>query len=105
MILCAAIRYTFVNDEGVDDTVTLMGYRHGECIRIWGKYIKPHCKQKIQEVQGFITDEGKFLDRVSARKHFIECGQGTPKFPNELYSEDLYDGCSEMWEEACENVR
>ena len=44
------------------------------------------------EIQGFVTDKGEFLNRIDARKHFIDSGQvsvsGTLK--HQLYSEDLY---------------
>ena len=38
---------------------------------------------------GFLTDEGEFLDRSSAADHAFECGQITCNKP-ELYSEDLW---------------
>lgn len=90
MIVCAAIRYTFINDKNEEVSEMICGHRHGDCIKIWGKYIKPHIVQKIQEVQGFMTDKGNFIDRIAARKHFIECKQGVPQWNDELYSEDLY---------------
>lgn len=38
---------------------------------------------------GFLTDDGEFLDRSSAADHAFECGQITHNKP-ELYSEDLW---------------
>ena len=38
---------------------------------------------------GFLTDDGKFLDRSSAADHAFECGQ-IPCNKPELYSEDLW---------------
>lgn len=38
---------------------------------------------------GFLTDDGKFLDRSSAADHAFECGQ-IPCNKQELYSEDLW---------------
>ena len=38
---------------------------------------------------GFLTDEGEFLDRSSAADHAFECGQ-IPRNKPELYSEDLW---------------
>jgi hypothetical protein len=38
---------------------------------------------------GFLTDEGEFLDRSSAADHAFECGQISCNKP-ELYSEDLW---------------
>lgn len=41
--------------------------------------------------QGFVTDDGRFLDRKVAAGHALACGQvKTLKDPNCLYSEDLY---------------
>lgn len=54
------------------------------------------------EIQGFLTDTGEFLDRRDAMKHVHECGQGTPRRVSilkenptayngeELFSEDLW---------------
>lgn len=90
MIICSAIKFTFINFNNEEISEIVLGYRHCNCLYIWGKYIKPTCKQKVQEIQGFMTNTGEFLDRVSARQHFINCNQGIPEFPDELYSEDLY---------------
>lgn len=89
MIVCAAIRFTVINSNNEEDSIMVCGYRHSQCFKIWG-YIRPNMKTVIQEVQGFMTDKGDFLDRISARKHYVECGQGIPSFGDELYSEDLY---------------
>jgi hypothetical protein len=51
-----------------------------------------------EEVQGFLTDEGEFLDRLDAMGHCLNCGQtfvGRIRNPNsymgpELFSEDLW---------------
>ncbi len=53
-------------------------------------------------IQGFIDDQGNFLDRETAYTHAISCGQGTPRRDHriangfncyqgiELFSEDLW---------------
>lgn len=42
-----------------------------------------------QEMQGFVTDDGKFVDREEAAKIAYECGQiKEPK--NTLFSEDIF---------------
>ena len=90
MIICAAIRFTFINKCNEEESIVICGRRHGDCFRIWDK-IDPSLKQtKIQEVQGFIDNKGRFMDRIAARKHFVECKQGIPEYSDELYSEDLY---------------
>ena len=40
-------------------------------------------------IQGFVTDEGVFLDRESAARHAYECGQINCK-KKRLFSEDLW---------------
>lgn len=56
---------------------------------------EPTRLELINGKQGFVTDEGIFLDRAEALKHVIDCGQDY--YPegivwNELYSEHLYPG-------------
>jgi hypothetical protein len=41
-------------------------------------------------MQGFITDDNKFLSRDSARDHARECNQISEKFNKVLTSEDLW---------------
>jgi len=42
-------------------------------------------------IQGFITDEGKFVDRKEGARIALESGQiAKLKWPPDLYSEDLY---------------
>lgn len=42
-------------------------------------------------VQGFVTEDGQFLNRRQAAQHAIRCGQIEKlKWPPNLYSEDLY---------------
>lgn len=53
-----------------------------------------------EEVQGFITDEGEFLNRIEAMGHCLNCGQilkgritninPNPYMGPELFSEDLW---------------
>ena len=57
----------------------------------------PKTKCKVLK-QGFIDRTGRFLDRVEAYKHAIDCGQLSSitswykedHYEDELYSEDLY---------------
>lgn len=39
--------------------------------------------------QGFITDQGIFLDRIEAYQHAVNCGQVTHR-ANKLFSEDVW---------------
>lgn len=71
------------------------GKRHHDCIRsaVEATGIKP-----VIGDQGFITDEGLYLNRYEAAQHAIACGQivaGKAKIRHEfdgkcLYSEDLW---------------
>jgi hypothetical protein len=92
-IICAAIWYkdfespvhTVKNVKGL----VLCGYRHGmiigQCSVLSGK---PQHKMG-EYLQGFLTSENRFVDRVEARKIHLSNG-GTSEFDDELYSEDLY---------------
>lgn len=88
MLISAAIKVFKDGDECV-----FMGKRHGNCIEQFAicNFRSPLHKT----IQGFVTQDFQFLDRIEAKKHAIECGQliaGTEEFPesNELYSEDLW---------------
>lgn len=44
----------------------------------------------IKGAQGFVTEDGRFLDRVEAGKEAIRCGQiDKLRRPPKLYSEEL----------------
>lgn len=62
--------------------------RHFDVIKVIWQEIK---KQVTCETQGFVTDEGKFLDRIEAGKHALACGQLKElSCPPDLYSEDVW---------------
>ena len=75
--------------------------RHHDIQRsIWRLY-EPYSRPNwtfVEETQGFLTDEGHFLDRRKAFVHVHDHGQGTPKRRvgpgcyegDELFSEDLW---------------
>ena len=64
------------------------GKRHCHCL----DKISILWKRPADEVQGFVTNEGKFVDRIEWAKIALESWQITHlKYSNtELYSEDLY---------------
>jgi len=41
------------------------------------------------DIQGFVTDDGRFVNRQEAAKIAFECGQ-TKEYKQTLYSEDIY---------------
>lgn len=98
MIICAAVKTTFINNKDETVTVIIPGLRHGDCFELMQQINIPLRKDRWDEEQGFINHEGKFLNREEALKHALEIGQlsATTKqrklihHENELYSEDLY---------------
>ena len=98
MIICAAVRTTFVNHLDKKVTVMFTGHRHYNCFKVMEKCGVPMPKYRWNEEQGFMTDRGEFFNRTDALKHALECGQlsaTTRQFKkdrneDELYSEDLY---------------
>lgn len=68
--------------------IVYVGKRHSDCFSTMYE-----CGvDKVGAIQGFVTDDGEFLDRYNAAKHALRCGQiRNLKFhQNELFSEDLY---------------
>lgn len=96
MILCAAVNITFVNSKNEVNRLTVCGRRHGDCYQIIRQLDNKHTQWSEE---GFITHDGKFLDREEAYKYALECGQINQhtkwyrednNYEEELYSEDLY---------------
>lgn len=87
MIICSAIKY-----KGIIYT----GIRHHNCITL--AYHETGDRPIAGSIQGFIRDNGKFLNRWQAAQHAIACGQvvtGKAKIQHifnghTLYSEDLW---------------
>ena len=68
-------------------------HRHADAFYIISQFLDPSEIDKTKTEQGFVTDDGKFLDRYAAMQHAIACGQLPPdadKECKELYSEDLW---------------
>ena len=88
MIVCAAVKAR-------SDGQVYCGKRHVDCLMKMDKMGIYSWPLTNDGVQGFVTDEGVFLDRVEAREHFIQSGQvpflnGVFHHPRLLFSEDLY---------------
>ena len=67
--------------------------RHADAFYIINQFLDPEQIDKSRTEQGFLTDDGTFLDRYDAMQHAIACGQLPPdvdKVHKELYSEDLW---------------
>ena len=95
MILCAAVDITFVNSKDEVNRLIVCGLRHGDCYKIIRQLDNKHTQWSEE---GFITNDGVFLNRKDAFKHASNCGQLSKSTlwykedhkENELYSEDLY---------------
>lgn len=102
-ILCAANRY----DDGIVHVhqplnirkgFVVCGRRHHNCISTFAQivgfpYSKAANKLQKTEVQGFLTNTDRFVDRLSALKIAREANQLITGTGNELlglFSEDLY---------------
>ncbi len=103
-ILCAAVWYLelpmvkgdILNNRGfrpynVDRGIVFSGWRHGNCIyqmvAVTGLRSCP--SESGPEVQGFLTNKNRFVDREEAAQIAYEAGQ-TDKLLVRLFSEDLY---------------
>jgi len=103
-ILCASVWYKdlpmkkgdVLNNRGfrpynVDRGIVISGWRHGNCIyqmyAITG--LKSNPDEAGEEVQGFLTNKNRFVDREEAAQIAFNAGQ-TETLLNRLFSEDLY---------------
>lgn len=70
------------------------GRRHGDCISVIVKETGIRPVGRDDFIQGFITDDGRFVDRHEAFKIAVACDQlinkEDPWAPPTLMSEDLY---------------
>lgn len=101
-ILCAAIHYTVysgcfskqahpVKNNHKWPGAVICGWRHHNIISLWSHLM--HIRTESTDTQGFLTSEGRFVDRMEAMDIALRAGQtriteedsGRP-----LYSEDLY---------------
>jgi hypothetical protein len=103
-ILCAAVWYlelpmvkpNVLDNRGfrpynVDKGVVFSGWRHGNCIyqmvAITGLRSVP--SESGPEIQGFLTNKNRFVDREEAAQIAFDAGQ-TETLLKRLFSEDLY---------------
>jgi hypothetical protein len=101
MIVAAAIKFAGREGHELICFVPRPGRHHDVLHSMWhqfadGKSDRTH-ESYAKEVQGFLTDDGRFLNRREAFIHVKECGQRMirstdPKHyqGDELYSEDLW---------------
>lgn len=101
MIVAAAIKFAGREGHELICFVPRPGRHHNVLHSLWHQFQdgkKDRTNESFEsEVQGFLTDEGKFLNRRDSFVHVRECGQQMvrPIGPgyyqgDELYSEDLW---------------
>ena len=68
-------------------------HRPADAFYIISQFMAPEDIDKPRTEQGFLTNDGRFLNRYDAMQEAIRCGQvpsGADKLCAELYSEDLW---------------
>lgn len=95
-ILCSAI---YFNDgvkhvhqpKNIDTGFVVCGRRHHNCFATFNAIgvSKPKRIERMDEVQGFLTNTDRFVDRVEGAEIAYASGQTSTK-KAKLFSEDLY---------------
>jgi hypothetical protein len=91
MIVSAAIKYHLYPYDDTGGVIILPLHRHKD-----GEYIlKTLGIDDIKTIEeGFLTEDGTFLDRRAAAEHVYECGQliegSEEPYIDVLFSEDLW---------------
>lgn len=94
-ILCSAIYFDDNKEyihmpKNIETGFVICGRRHHNCLAILGQVLQPHKEYKyLEEVQGFLTSENRFVDRQEAGKIAFEAGQ-TDSLITTLFSEDIF---------------
>jgi hypothetical protein len=103
-ILCAAIWYkdipikklikNNVNPNNIKEGLVFCGFRHCHCmytmVSVTGLRSVENAEDGVgEEVQGFLTNKNRFVDREEAAKIAFIAGQIKEEI-NRLHSEDLY---------------
>lgn len=85
MITSAAVLFVAKDGRHFD----IPCHRHSDAFYIVSQFLKNDELDKEKTQQGFLDHNGKFLNRIEARKHAFMCGQ-TTELNGPLYSEDLW---------------
>lgn len=96
-IMCSAIWVKNVNStchkpKNIDNGIVVCGYRHCDCIGLLSTIYDRGTIIKFDKVQGFLTTNNRFVNRIEAKQIAInanqllerECGK------DELFSEDVW---------------
>lgn len=96
-IICSAIWYKDLSTpvygpKNVDKGIVFCGHRHPHCLHQMVSMTGKRQCEVGEEVQGFLTNTNRFVDREEGAKIALECKQITHlNYSNKtLYSEDLY---------------
>lgn len=88
MIVSAAVKLYF--DDNYCDSVVIPVHRHKDA----GDILSALQVESFDSLDGFLTDEDRFLNRTEAAVHAYECGQLVDDAESEhiyvLMSEDLW---------------
>lgn len=93
-IICSAILFKDGKKHvhqpfNIESGFVLCGHRHHNCFMTASILAEDKKFQSYDDVQGFLTNENIFVDRVEAGRIAFEAGQ-TDELISVLYSEDLY---------------
>jgi len=96
-IICSAIWYKELptpvyRPTNVDKGIVFCGHRHPHCLyQMVAMTGKRQCEVG-EEIQGFLTNTNRFVDRYEGAKIALACGQITKLNYSKdmMYSEDLY---------------
>lgn len=105
-ILCAAIWYKDLKFDktleipqsqylptNIKQGIVFCGHRHLQCLRSMNHITGKKQCEVGEEVQGFLTNKNRFVDRMEAAKIAVEANQLLDKSianSERLFSEDLY---------------
>lgn len=96
-IMCSAIwvkdkNVTYVHyPTNITYGLVICGYRHCNCIEHLGNLYERERIVQLGIIQGFLTNNNRFVDRVEAKKIAESCGQMLhTSRKSELYSEDVW---------------
>lgn len=75
----------------VDKGIVFSGWRHPNCLYQMVAITGLRQAEAGEEVQGFLTNKNRFVDRIEGAEIALKCGQIKKlQFGKRLYSEDLY---------------
>lgn len=98
-IICAAlwiddgIARSDAEPKNIASGFVVAGRRHHNCFftaaNLYGKPVREMCFP-ANPVQGFLTSDDRFVDRIEAARIAEDCGQIVVDSTNCLFSEDIY---------------